>query len=86
MVDVDLASAYVFAGSLVEFLWSARGRDGVRRVWKGTDSLTKPGGTTSFGFPDPAADLDRAWRAYTERAAGTRQGVSAASLQRDGCG
>ena len=85
MVDVHLASAYVLAGSLIEFLWSTRGRDGVRRVWQGTDSLANPGGT-ALGFPNPFADLDRAWRAYTERVAGTRQGVSAASLERHGCG
>jgi hypothetical protein len=85
MVDVHRHSAYVLAGSLIEFLWNARGREGVKRVWQGTDSLTQSGGAV-WGLPDPAADVTRAWRAYVERVAGTRPGLSAGSLHRHGCG
>jgi hypothetical protein len=85
MRDAHLASAYVLAGSLVEFLWNTRGRDGVRRVWQGAEPLVSPGRTV-LGMLDPAADVTRAWRAYVERAAGSRQGLSAEALHRYGCG
>ena len=78
------ATAYVFAGSFVEYLWSARGRDGVERLWKGNDSI--PAAGALIGLPFARSALDGEWRAYTEHAARGRAGVAPDALLRHGCG
>lgn len=83
--EFDRASTYVLAASLVDYLWQTRGRDGFKRLWQGTDSLTAPV-EVRMGFESANATLTRAWRSHVERVAGSQRGVTATALQRSGCG
>ena len=77
----DRAAAYVLAGTLVDYLWSTRGREGVRRLWQGADSLDE-----RSMLPGAGGELTRGWRAHVERSAGNAPGVDQASFRRAGCG
>jgi hypothetical protein len=77
----DRAAAYVLAGTLVDYLWAARGRDGVRRIWQGADTLSDAGILPGLGGP-----LSAGWRAHAARVAGVNAGVDTAAFRRLGCG
>jgi hypothetical protein len=77
----ERGTAYVFAGTLVDYLWSSRGRDGVRRLWMGRDSLIDVGVLAGLAGEETAA-----WRAYVARKAGVTPGLAPSAVQRAGCG
>ena len=77
----EQATAYVLAGSFVDYLWSSRGRDGFHKLWIGRDSLTDVG-----LLPGMAGELTAAWRAHVVRKAGTTPGVTPSAFLRAGCG
>ena len=77
----DRAMAYVLAGTLVDYLWATRGREGVRRLWQGADSLDE-----QSVLPGAGGELTRRWRAHVERSAGGAPGIDQASFRRAGCG
>jgi hypothetical protein len=77
----ERAAAYVFAGSLVDYLWASRGRDGVRRLWSGSDTLTDVG-----ALPGTGGALTSEWRAYVVRKAEGRPGLTTTAFLRAGCG
>lgn len=81
MARSERGRAYVLAGSLIHYLWQSRGREGVRGLWQGTDSLRQP---STFRPFDP--DLTTAWRAHVRRAAGPSPGIDAAAFRRFACG
>jgi hypothetical protein len=81
MARTERGRAYVLAGSLIGYLWESRGREGVRGLWQGTDSLRQP---STFRPFDP--DLTTAWRAHVNRAAGASPGIDAAAFRRFACG
>lgn len=83
--DVDRAGTYVLAASLIDYVWQTRGRDGFKRLWQGTDSLTAWSGAR-MGLETGNAALTRAWRSHVERVAGNHTGLTATALQRSGCG
>lgn len=85
LAEVDRAKAYVLASSVIAFLWQTRGREGVQRVWQGTDSLGQPA-LAALGLGNAGADLTPAWRSHTEQIAGAQPGVRADALRRHGCG
>jgi hypothetical protein len=78
MVREDLASAYVLAGSLVNFLRARGGIPLVRQAWTlGADLVDQPA----------SSDLTRTdWRTYVERASVGLPGIRLDSLARFGCG
>jgi hypothetical protein len=80
MWKTDRGRAYVLAGTFVGSLWESRGRDGVRRLWQGSDTLKHS------SFPGSRDDLTTEWRAHVRRAAGTSPGLSPAAFQRWSCG
>jgi hypothetical protein len=77
----ERANSYVFAGTLVDYLWASRGRTGVRRIWQGEDRVADVG-----PLPNAGGELTTAWRQYVGRAAGTTPGVDLNSLKSAGCG
>lgn len=77
----DRGRAYVLPSSFVGFLWDRLGRDGVRRLWQGADSLRQ-----SPLLAGPFGDSTTSWRAYVVRAAGNVPGIDAASFRRFACG
>jgi hypothetical protein len=77
----DRAMAYVLAGTLVDYLWATRGREGVRRLWQGGDSLDE-----QSVLPGAGGELTRGWRAHVERSAGNASGIDSTSFRRAGCG
>ena len=77
----DRATAYVLAGTLVDYLWATRGREGVRRLWQGSDSLDE-----RSVLPGAGGELTRGWRAHVERTAARTPGLDAALFRRLGCG
>ena len=77
----ERAASYVFAGTLVDYLWSSRGRDGVRRIWQGQARIVDVG-----PLPGTAGELTTGWRQYVARVAGATHGIALNSLQRAGCG
>jgi hypothetical protein len=80
MWKTDRGRAYVLAGTFVGSLWESRGRDGVRRLWQGSDTLKQS------SFPGLRDDLTSEWRAHVRSAAGTSPGLSPAAFQRWACG
>jgi|GEM_PF-2918827 len=83
--DVDRAGTYVLAASLIDYLWQTRGRDGFKRLWQGTDTLTAAS-DARLGFLNAGTDQTRAWRAHVERAVGIGYGLNLDKLRRFGCG
>lgn len=81
MWETDRGSAYVLASSFVAFILDTRGRDGVRRLWQGTDSLRQS--PLVRGQP---LDLTASWRAFVDRRAGQASGIDVASFRRFACG
>jgi len=81
LMRTERGTAYVLAGSLVDYLWTARGRDGVRRLWIGRDTLSD-----NAILPGVAGELTSAWRAHVARKAGTTPGLSKATFLRAACG
>ena len=81
MSSESRATAYVLGASLVDFLWDTRGREGVRRIWTGLDTLVDP-----TPLPGVGGNVTVAWRAHVARKAGTMPGISPQSLERSGCG
>jgi hypothetical protein len=79
--QADRARAYVLAGTLVDYLWTSRGRDGVRRLWQGADSLEE-----SAMVPGLAGALTTGWRAHLARVAGNAPGLDTTMFRRLGCG
>jgi hypothetical protein len=77
----DRGSAYVLAGTFTDYLWTSRGRSGVRRLWIGSDSLVDVG-----VLPGVGGDLTAAWRAHVAGKAGVTRGVELAAFRRAGCG
>jgi len=77
----DRAMAYVLAGTLVDYLWTTRGREGVRRLWQGSDSLDE-----QSVLPGAGGELTRGWRAHVERTAAQTPGLDSARFRRLGCG
>jgi hypothetical protein len=77
----DRASAYVLTGTLVDYLWASHGRDGVRRLWQGADTLSE-----AAVLPGLGGELTAGWRAYVARVAGTSPGLESATFARLGCG
>ena len=77
----DRYAAYVLAGTLVDYLWASRGRDGVRRLWQGADTLHE-----GNILPGAGGTLTREWRAHVSRAAGGTPGLDSAAFRRAGCG
>jgi hypothetical protein len=75
----DRARAYVLAGTLVGSLWELRGREGVRRLWQGVDTLPA---TRRLDASDPTAG----WRGYVMRHAATAPSLDTAAFRRQGCG
>ena len=81
MWESDRAAAYVLAGTFVDYLWATRGRDGVRRLWQGTDSLSD-----AAMVPGLPGALTAGWRAHIKRVAGSDAGLDTAAFRRLGCG
>jgi len=81
MARTERAAAYVLAGSLVDYLWSSRGRDGFHQLWTGRDSLADIG-----LLPGMAGELTSAWRTHVVRKAGTTPGLTPSAILRAGCG
>jgi hypothetical protein len=81
MAKTERATAYVLAGSLVDYLWSSRGRDAFHRLWTGRDSLTDVG-----LLPGMSGEATAAWRAHVVRKAGTTSGLTPSAFARTGCG
>jgi hypothetical protein len=81
LVQTERGAAYVLAGSLVDYLWTARGREGVYRLWQGRDSLSE-----NAILPGAAGELTHAWRAHVARKAGTTRGLPTATFLRAACG
>jgi len=81
MARTERATAYVLAGSLVDYLWSSRGRNGFHQLWTGHDSLSDVG-----LLPGMSGELTAAWRAHVAQKAGTTPGLAPSALQRAGCG
>jgi hypothetical protein len=77
----DRAGTYVLAGTFVDYLWSSRGRDGVRRLWQRADSLSDVG-----VLPGTGGALTAEWRAHVGRTAGRQPGLDMAAFRRFGCG
>jgi hypothetical protein len=77
----DRAAAYVLAGTLVDYLWAERGREGVRRIWQGSDTLSDVAVLPGLG-----GGLTAGWRAYVSRIAGASVGLDSVAFQRLGCG
>jgi hypothetical protein len=76
----ERSASYMLAGSVVEYLWNSRGRDGVHRLWRGVDSLNESGMLRGLG-----GDLTAQWRQDVSRRAGSTPGVPAALFARRGC-
>jgi hypothetical protein len=72
----------VLGASLIEFLWQSGGRDAVRRLWQHGEW---PRDVTRGVSPRPSGLTSR-WRSYVLRTAGTRSGLDAERLRRNGCG
>jgi hypothetical protein len=81
LVRTERGTAYVLAGSLVDYLWTARGREGVRRLWRGQDTLSD-----NTALPGAAGELTLAWRAHVARKAGATPGLPTATFLRAACG
>lgn len=77
----ERGAAYVLAGTFVGYLWAARGRDGVHRLWRGVDTLTDAG-----ILPGTAGNLTVGWRAYVQERAGGTPGLTPAAFERAACG
>ena len=77
----ERAVAYVLAGSLVDYLWFSRGRDGVKRLWNGRDSIIDVGVLPGTGGQQTAG-----WRKYVARAAVGAPALSMEAFRRAGCG
>lgn len=75
----DRARAYILAGTLVGSLWEGRGREGVRRLWQGVDTLTA---TSRLDANDPTA----VWHGYVMRHAATARSLDTTAFRRLGCG
>jgi hypothetical protein len=76
----DDLSAYLQAGSLVQFLLETRGREPFRRLWReGPDALERVYGR-------PADALDAEWRAWLAATPAETRPPSLAELRRAGCG
>jgi hypothetical protein len=76
---VDRARAYVLAGTLVGSLWEDRGREGVRRLWQGLDTVTA---APRFDAGGPTA----VWHGYVMRHAASAPSLDTAAFRRLGCG
>jgi hypothetical protein len=81
MWRTERAAAYVLAGSLVDYLWFSRGRDGVRRLWTGRDSVTDVG-----ILPGTSGEQTAGWRKHVALAAAGAPALSKKAFQRAGCG
>ena len=81
MWRTDRAVAYVLAGSLVDYLWFSRGRDGVRLLWTKRDSLVDAG-----ILPGAGGEQTAGWRRYVARAAAGAPTLSPEAFRRAGCG
>jgi len=81
LVRTERGAAYVLAGSLVDYLWTSRGREGVHRLWMGRDSLSE-----NAILPGTGGELTRAWRMHVAQKAGATPGLSTASFLRAACG
>ena len=81
MARMERGATYVLAGSLVDYLWSSRGREGVHRLWAGRDSLSDVGVLPGLG-----GELTAAWRTHVTRKAGSSAGLSPSALMRRACG
>jgi hypothetical protein len=77
----ERATAYVLAGTFVDYLWSTRGRAGMYRLWRGTDSLEDVSILPGAGGP-----LTARWHAHVRIHPGDAKGVPLTSFQRLGCG
>ena len=85
LAEENRSAAYVLAASLIDFIWTTRGREGFKHVWSGADRLWNGEGSSADAF-NPALNVTHAWRAHVERVAGSRAGISAELLRRHGCG
>jgi hypothetical protein len=81
MLYTDRYASYVLAGSLVDYLWSSRGREGVRRLRQGRDSLEE-----ASMLPGAGGALTREWRTHVSRVAADASGLDSAAFRRAGCG
>ncbi|HEV7992865.1 MAG TPA: hypothetical protein VGP25_13625 [Gemmatimonadaceae bacterium] len=81
MYRSDRAATYVLAGTFVDYLWASRGRNGVKRLWRGDDSLIDIGVLPGLG-----GDLTAGWRAHVARSAGQSAGLDPVAFRRFGCG
>ena len=77
----DRAAAYVLVGTFVDYLWAERGREGVRRIWQGRDTVSDVAVLPGLG-----GGLTAGWRAYVSRVAGASAGLDSGAFQRLGCG
>jgi hypothetical protein len=83
---LNRARAYVLVGTIVGYLWESRGRDGVRALWQGRDSLATSVPTASAPGSPFKSDPTIAWHAYVARVAGKQPGIDDAAFRRAGCG
>jgi hypothetical protein len=83
---LNRARTYVLVGTIVGYLWESRGRDGVRALWQGRDSLAASVPTASAPGSPFKSDPSIAWHAYVARVGGKRPGIDTAAFRRAGCG
>jgi hypothetical protein len=83
MMIADRLRAYVLAATLVGYVMDTRGPDVVKAVWQGRATMDSLPTQKQSLFNE---DVDRGWREYVRRKAGSERGIDSLSLRRHACG